>query len=400
MKSHAAPATQPWLTLIGAMLMTSTLGSVHAFSIFVAPLELLFDASRAQVSLLYSFALLFLTVAVLLGHKIYPIGTPARIAVWVCGVAATGLFICASSRSLMLLWIGYSLLFGAANGVGYGFSLQIAAQAMPARKGFAMGAVTAVYAVGATVFAKLFAILIPSFGVSLAFGFMGATMSVVAGCVFVVLRISGADYRTSATGDVHGSTSPSPVLVLLWIGYGFGAAAGLMTIAHAVGIVAAAGGDDEQWVFGAMVVGVGNAAGGFSAGWLADRWPIRRLLTGLPLISAATLIVLAYSQDAPGAIASLCVVGFSYGATIAVYPYATSGYFGANAAARMYGRVFTAWGMAGLAAPWIAGWIYDWSGGYLYALLLAAGAGLLSAGASYLLPVQPIPPKQPADIRA
>lgn len=388
------------LALIGAMLMTGTLGSVHAFSIFVAPLELLLDASRAQVSLLYSFALVFLTIAVLAGHKIYPLATPPRVAAWACGVAAAGLFLCASSRSVTLLWIGYSVLFGAANGVGYGFSLQIAAQAMPARKGFAMGAVTAVYAVGATLFAKLFAMLIPAFGVAITFGFMGVIMSVVAACVFVVLRASGAVYRTSAAANEPGSGRPSVVLVLLWAGYGFGAAAGLMAIAHAAGIVAAAGGDQEQWVLGAMLIGAGNAVGGFSAGWLADRWAVRRLLTVLPLISAATLIVLAYSNAAHSAIISLCVVGFSYGAIIAVYPYAASGYFGANAAARTYGRVFTAWGLAGLAAPWIAGWVYDWSGGYRYALLLASSAGFLSACAACLLPVQPVPPAQPASSRA
>lgn len=46
------------------------------------------------------------------------------------------------------------------------------------------------------------------------------------------------------------------------------------------------------------------------------------------------------------------------------------------------GRVFTAWGPAGLAASWVAGWIYDRSGDYVYALLLASSAGKSDAPSS------------------
>ena len=42
-------------------------------------------------------------------------------------------------------------MFGAANGLGYGYALQISAQANPRYKGFAMGLVTASYALGAVL---------------------------------------------------------------------------------------------------------------------------------------------------------------------------------------------------------------------------------------------------------
>ena len=41
--------------------------------------------------------------------------------------------------------------------------------------------------------------------------------------------------------------------------------------------------------------------------------------------------------------------------------------------------MFTAWGMAGLVAPWLAGHLYDRSDSYVYALGLAGGLGVLSA---------------------
>ncbi len=45
------------LTLTAGCLLTLSLGSIHAFSVFVEPFELRFGARRAAVSLVYSFAL-------------------------------------------------------------------------------------------------------------------------------------------------------------------------------------------------------------------------------------------------------------------------------------------------------------------------------------------------------
>ena len=70
---------------------------------------------------------------------------------------ALGLYLAARAQGWWQLFIGYSLMFGLANGVGYGFSLQLVGRVMPEIKGFAMGAVTASYALGSILFAKIFA---------------------------------------------------------------------------------------------------------------------------------------------------------------------------------------------------------------------------------------------------
>jgi hypothetical protein len=54
-------------------------------------------------------------------------------------LAAAGAWVAGMAGSLPLIWIGYSLLFGVANGLGYGFGFQIAAQANKGREGKAMG---------------------------------------------------------------------------------------------------------------------------------------------------------------------------------------------------------------------------------------------------------------------
>ena len=90
-----------------------------------------------------------------------------------------------------------------------------------------------------------------------------------------------------------------------------------------------------------------------------------------------------------GSLHAFSVVGFAYGAIIAVYPAAVTAHYGAARSARVYGRVFTAWGLAGLAGPWLAGALYDLSGTYSVALGLAALAGVVSACFAFALPSLP-----------
>ena len=147
-----------------------------------------------------------------------------------------------------------------------------------------------------------------------------------------------------------------------------------MAIGHAAGIAATAGG--SGWIAAATVAGC-NLVGSLLCGWLSDKVSHRSLLTVLPILGAAALLALSVF---PGlAILLLGIVGFAYGGTIATYPAAIAKLFPGQDGPRAYGRIFTAWGLAGLLAPWVAGQIYDLSGGYTYALWMAAGLGGVSA---------------------
>ena len=57
---------------------------------------------------------------------------------------------------------------------------------------------------------------------------------------------------------------------------------------------------------------------------------------------------------------------------------AIANYFSARGP-QAYGRVFIAWGFAGLVAPWSAGLLYDLRGGYGLAMIIAAAIAILSA---------------------
>ena len=125
--------------LAAVAVLAVVLGSIHAFSVLLIPLERLLDVSRASVSATYSLALAALTLSVLWGHRIFAIWSAGRFVLGVELLAAAGAWVAGMAGSLPLIWIGYSLLFGVANGLGYGFGFQIAAQANKGREGKAMG---------------------------------------------------------------------------------------------------------------------------------------------------------------------------------------------------------------------------------------------------------------------
>ena len=368
----------PYLAVAAAMLVTFVLGSVHAFSVFIAPLEALLRLPRAEISLIYSLALVALTVSVLVGYRIYHRLAPASLVLLTCLAAAAGTALAALVPAWWALCVGYSLVFGLSNGIGYGYCLQLAGRVMPLRRGFAMGAVTATYAVGSVVFAKVFAWRIAAAGVDAALFAVAAALLAGGAAAALMLRASGASYGLPGAPNVADDSTAGSGVAIFWLAYLGAVFAGLMAIGHAAGIALSRDATPQLATGAAVAAGIGSALGGFVAGWMIGRWGSGRLLVGLPLLSAVALLAMAVHEDAFGTVMLLSLVGFAYGSLIAVYPVAIAERYRTQGP-RVYGRVFTAWGCAGLAGPWSAGWIFDWRGGYETALLAAAGIALLSS---------------------
>jgi OFA family oxalate/formate antiporter-like MFS transporter len=367
------------LTLLASMLVTFVLGSVHAFSVFIVSFEALLGLPRSEISLIYSFALVAITLAVLLGYRFYNLLAAWWLIFTTCLIAAAGLLLAANAMSWWMLFAGYSLAFGFCNGVGYGFSLQLVGRVMPEIKGFAMGAVTAAYAVGSIAFAKLFAWRIAL--VSAESALLSLAIAIV-GCgtiAAIMLRLARASYGEAHFDDNQRQPAKDRRKVIqFWCAYLSSVFAGLMAIGHAAGIALSKAASTELATLAAIAIGIGSASGGFLAGWLVDRWPVNRFLVALPLLSAFALLGIGTAESASVVVILLSLVGFSYGSLIAVYPVAISNYFSARGP-QVYGRVFIAWGFAGLAAPWSAGLIYDLRGDYELAMLLAAAIAILSS---------------------
>lgn len=380
------------------LLVSASLGTIHAFSVLVEPLESRLGAGRGDVSLAYSIALASLTVAVTVGHRIYTRASPAVLMALACVGAAVGLLIAAATDSLLGLWLGYGLIFGFANGVGYGLALHLANQWFGRRRGRAMGSVTAIYAVGAGAAAFAIEPLAESGGARRPLLVL-AGLLVAVGLVAVVSLPSGVSLTSGVNSSgrhLHPADLPAgdraapaeqdqPRVGLAWLTYGTAVAAGLMAMGHAASIVTEKGGSSSDGVRGAFVIVVVNACAGFVAGSMADRYRPGLLLAGLGVISAIGLGALALFDGVGLAFGALALVGLGYGATISIFPILTTQLFGIDMYVRAYGRIFTSWGLAGLSAPWFAGVLFVRAGNYTAPLLVAAALALVSAALSVRL---------------
>lgn len=379
----ADKSNQGMHVLVAAAALAVVLGSIHAFSVLLIPLETLFEVSRASVSATYSLALGALTLSVLWGHRIFAIWSADRFVLGIGLLSAAGAWVAAMAGSLPVVWIGYSLLFGGANGLGYGFGLQIAAQANTGREGKAMGTVTAAYALGATVAPALFSYAVTSGGFHLAMLGLAVAILVAASASAALLKISGFKFQVN---EDSGTAPPLPPdgLALLWVAYGSGVSGGLMIIGHAAGIASAQRLEAASWIAPA-VISVSNLAGSLIVGRLMDHFSARWLLSAFPFISAISVGALALTPSPAVMLACFAGVGFTYGGIIAAYPATIAKVFGAKSSPQIYGRVFTAWGLAGLVAPWLAGKFFAVTGNYSTALWVAAVLATISSGAALCL---------------
>ena len=371
------------------MLVTFVLGSVHAFSVFIVPLENLLLLPRSEVSLIYSFSLVALTLAVLLGYRIYPLLPSPWLLLLACLMAACGLLLASVATNWWVLFAGYSLAFGFSNGLGYGYSLQLVGRVLPEIRGFAMGAVTAAYAVGSIVFARVIAWRIAVESVESAMLTIAACLVCCGLAAALMLRVARTSWTSPSDDEVSSDAAIDRLKVSqFWLAYMASVFAGLMAIGHAAGIALSKNADLELATQAAVTIGVGSALGGFVAGWLVDRYSVARLLVALPLVAMAALLVISISPSAMVTVALLSLVGFSYGSIIAVYPVAIANFFGERGP-EVYGLVFTAWGFAGLVAPWSAGLIYDLRADYGLAMIIAASIALLSALCVFFFELEP-----------
>ena len=354
--------------LAAAVLLMVGFGSIHAFSVFLAPLEQLTGAPRGQVSLVYSLALVSLTTAVLLSGSALA-GPPGRTALVACFGAAVGLAVAAAAPPLLLAQLGYGVLFGAANGLAYALSLAIASSAAPDRAGFWLATVTAAYAIGAGISAWLLNGVLGGLGWRGCLALMACLFAALGVVALVLLRAAKLPAQTRPAGEA--GRADRALLLRLWLAYGVSVAAGLLVIGHAAGLIERAGGTRSTTTLAIVLVGLGNAAGGAAAALLADRVPAGWLLALISAVSLGGLVALQLDGTS-ATVSGLASVGLAYGAHIAVFPEVVREAFGTSAFGWAYGRVFTAWGLAGLAAPWLAGALYDSTADYRLALLLAS----------------------------
>lgn len=378
------------LPLVIAILVNFSMGSFYGWSVLVAPLEQSIGATRSDISLAYSIAFISLTVGMFVTHSLLRIASIPYLLFVVFTIAGLGLAISGYFEALWSLVFGYGILFGFALGVAYFLAMTAASLDLPIRRSIALSMNMSAFAGGGLVWPPVFVLIIDWQGPHAVFLLFAAYLIVAGSLGAILMRAArppthpGAEEGGGLFSDIL--TRSPRIFILLWLGFILIGFAALMSYGHAAGIVTNFGVPSGQAYWGPMLASLAYIGGGLSAGIVCDWITGRRVLIGIAALTAIPLFALYFAPSAFMSLIALAVVGGAFGASASAYPVTVAGYYGVSGLPRVYGRLASAFGIAGLLGPLAAGVLYDWQGGYEFAILVAGILAVIGIATMWALP--------------
>src|SRR5574337_1047971 len=140
-----------WWRVVGGLSMNLALGSLYAWSVFVAPLEKEFGWKRAQTSNVFTYAVVVFAFAFIFAGRLQDKLGPFKISLVGGLLVSIGFFLSAYTTSLNYLYICFGVLGGIGNGFGYATPIPVMAKWFPDRRGRAGGVAVAGYGGGSAI---------------------------------------------------------------------------------------------------------------------------------------------------------------------------------------------------------------------------------------------------------
>lgn len=261
-------------------------------------------------------------------------------------------------------------------------------------RGRAMGVAYLGIGVGGAIVPFLAHALVQAFGWRSALQVLGALMIVVALPTAYLVREppraeSGGDERPADLGPVL----RSPAFYLL----AFGSMASIGAVGGTMQNLKLYLALDRRLAQGEIatvlsLVLVGSLAGRLLMGWLADRWPKRRVMLVVYTLVAAAIPLMVFAPSL--ALLKLCALlfGIGLGGDYMVIPLMAAELFGLRVMGRLMGVVLTADGVAEATAPMAVAALRDATGSYQSGFLLLVAIAALGALSVSLLPAGPVRP--------
>jgi len=398
-----------WWRVVGGLLMNLALGSLYAWSVFVAPLEKEFGWKRADTSWVFTWAVVVFALSFIIAGRLQDKLGPFKISMVGCILLTVGFLLCSRTDSLTYLIVCFGVVVGIGNGFGYATPIPVMAKWFPDKRGLAVGLAVAGYGGGSAIFGPLASLyLIPNYGWRVTF--------VVLGIVFFLMTLVGASLlknppagyqvpgwvpasKPKSLATTHefppGEMLRTPTFYFMWVAYALGCSAGLMVISQLVPFAKSMKIPSEALAAITLVIGAaGNASGRILSGWMSDalgRLNVLRLMIGISAVAMPILYLTG--SNVTLLYVMVFIVYWCYGTQLSVNASTTSDFWGTKNAGINYGLLFTSWGVAGIIGPRIGGKLFDIHKDYQAAFYWAGGLAAVAL-VFELLARRPVPPKE------
>lgn len=376
-----------WLAVVGGVSMNLALGSLYAWSVFVAPLEDEFGWDRTQTSWVFSIAIVTFALSFILAGRIQDARGPRICAAIGATLVGLGFILSSFTNSLIYLYVVFGFIVGLGNGFGYATPIPVGSKWFPDKRGLVVGLMVAGYGGGSAIVIPVAQQLFDAVGWRMTFRILGVVLFLMCMLGTFLLRNPPAGYKPEGWTPTPAPERSErdiptkemlglPAFYFLWLAYCLGTTAGLMTIsqlvpfANSVGVAAAVAG-----LFGAA----GSASGRILSGWMSDLVGRLTTLRIMIFVSALAMPALYIGREEAGLFYLLvAVVYWCFGAQLSVFATTSADFFGTRYLGLNYGLLFTAYGVAGIIGPLIASRVFSASGSYANAFYIAAGLSVIA----------------------
>jgi len=376
-----------WLAVVGGISMNLALGSLYAWSVFVAPLEQEFGWTRTETSWVFTIAIVTFSISFAFAGRIQDVRGPRVCALTGAVLVGLGFFLASFTSSLLWLYIAFGFVVGLGNGFGYATPIPVGSKWFPDKRGLVVGLMVAGYGGSSAIVIQVAEDLIAGVGWRATFRILSVVLFLMALLGTFLLKNPPDGYRPegwhpAAAAERSERDVPTremlgvPAFYFLWVAYCLGTTAGMMTISQLVPFATSAG----------MVAGVaglfgaiGSASGRILSGWMSDLVGRLTTLRIMIFVSAVAMPALfLWREQAVLFYLLVAVVYWCFGAQLSVFASTSADFFGTRYLGLNYGLLFTAYGVAGLVGPVIAGQVYDAYDDYRYAFFIAAGLAVVA----------------------
>jgi MFS transporter, OFA family, oxalate/formate antiporter len=286
-----------------------------------------------------------------------------------------------------MLVFGIGLLAGIATGFGYWVALTSPVQWFPEKKGFITGIASAGFGLGAVIMSEIAEILLNR-------GYTVLGLLKITGISYglIIFMLSNFIFQVQNTAG----TREGPIKAMyfmgtkifrkLFFGIFLGTFAGLLII----GSLRIIGGQytitNHILVLGVALFAVSNFLGRLIWGFVSDHLGASLSIFLALFVQSISIISLnIFTLSDISYVILACLIGIGFGGNFVLFARETAQVFGVKNLGIIYPYVFLGYAIAGIAGPISGGFLYDFSGSFFYAIILA---GLMSLAGSLLFLIQ------------
>jgi MFS family permease len=400
------PLHYAWIVLAAACVLgIAARADSASFAVFVEPLVELFGWKRGDISFAYALA--------------FVLGLPATIAMGWLGdrfgarplmmtaslVISTGTVLLGTITELWQFYLYYALFVGSMGHAAFTVLLPvILTRWFKRHMGIAIGAYWGALGAGPVLFAPLFSWMIQTRGWQGAFTYIGVSLGVVLFVFSLLIRGRPAEKGITALGEEDGTEPRNPAAVLpatvnlrqllrerpVWYLMGvhhLGCASHAVILAHGVSMAHIAGVPMIEAAGVLSVIAGTSAFSRFAFSILTDRFGGRACLSVAMLGQSLSILILLVAHEPWHFYAFGVIFGICYGGEMVGFPIINRQLFGANAplgSIYSFQMVGASIGMA--LGGWLGGVLFDATGTYTAAIIVASVIGMLAVPLSVWLP--------------